>query len=265
MRDFRDAKAMAHTLREALKEKSVSLTHGESLELVAKTLGFRDWNELAGKIRAGKPTIGSSGSVTITPRTSSAGVVHPIIPLRDMVLFPQMVRPIFVGRAKTARAIGSALATKSSVLVVTQRRAAEDAPGRDDLFSVGVTANVVNCQKLPDDTLKLFVAGLQRGAIVRMVDEEYAAAEVAPIEERRGLSAEAATLSRAVIDAWPTLFRQPPTEDPGALADSVGSLLAIEIEKKQQILEAADVVARLEMVLDLMKAGRARPEPPSIG
>jgi uncharacterized protein len=248
MRDFRDAKAMAQTLREALKAKSVSLTHSESLELIAKTLGFHDWNELAARIRASQLTV--SGTETFVPATNvplaSTGAVAPIIPLRDLVLFPQMVRPIFVGRTKTIRAIECAMATDSRVLVATQKRAAEDDPALDALYPVGVTANVINCQTLPDGTLKLFVEGLQRTAIVRLVDEEYLAAELAPINESRGLSAEADSLSRAVLDAYqiyanvdlssltlgPVHLRLPSIGDPGRLADSVAPLLSVEIEKK---------------------------------
>ena len=274
MRDFRDAKAMAQTLRDALKAKSLSLTHSESLELIAKTLGFHDWNELAARIRASQPTESwtetfvSAANVPLT----SAGAVHPVIPLRDLVLFPRLVRPIFVGRLKTILAVESAIATDSRLLVVTQQRAAEDAPTLDALYQVGVTANVINHHTLPDGTLKIFVEGLQRTAIVRLIDKEYLEAEVAPIKESRGRSAEAVVLSRAVLDAYliyanvdfssltrrPGLFRLPSIGDPGLLADSVAPLLSIEIEKKQQILETSDVVVRLEMILDLMKAGPPR-------
>jgi len=280
MRDFRDAKAMAQTLRDALKAKSLSLTHSESLELIAKTLGFHDWNELAARIRASQPS--ESGTETFVSAANvpltSAGAVHPVIPLRDLVLFPQAVRPIFVGRLKTILAVESAIATDNRVLVVTQQRAAEDAPTLDALYPVGVTANVIQHHTLPDGTLKIFVEGLQRTAIVRLIDKEYLQAEVAPIKESRGLSAEAVTLSQAVLDAYqiyanvdfssltpgptersvgrnPVLFRLPSVGDPGLLADSVASLLSTEIEKKQQLLETSDVVVRLEMILDLMKGG----------
>lgn len=275
MRDFRDAKAMAQTLREALKAKSVSLTHSESLELIAKTLGFHDWNELAARIRASQPS--ESGTKTFVSAANvpltSAGAVHPIIPLRDLVLFPKAVSPIFVGRYKTIRAVESAIATDSRVLVVTQKRAAEDDPTLDALYPVGVTANVINHLTLPDGTLKIFVEGLLRTAIVRLIDKEYLEAEVAPIKESRGLSAEAVTVSRAVLDAYliyanvdfssltqePVLFRLRSIEDPGLLADSVAPLLSVGIEKKQQLLETSDVLARLEMILDLVKAGPPHP------
>src|SRR5467141_3393245 len=130
MRDFRDAKAMAQTLREALNVKSVSLTHSESLELVAKILGFRDWHVLAAKIQASQPTVPESGtSVPATTLPSiSAGTGIPIFPMRDLVLFPQMIVPIFVGRDKTRRAVDCAMAGDGRVLVVSQRRGADDDP-----------------------------------------------------------------------------------------------------------------------------------------
>jgi ATP-dependent Lon protease len=188
-----------------------------------------------------------------------------------------MVRPLFVGRAKTMRAVECAMATDSRVLVATQKHAAEDDPALDALYPVGVTAKVINSQTLPDATLKLFVAGLQRTAIIRLVDEEYLCAEAAPIKESRGLSAEAVTLSRAVLDAYqiyanvdfssltvgPVRFRVPSIGEPGLLADSVAPLLSIGIEKKQQLLETSDVVARLEMILDLMKGGPPATQHPS--
>jgi Lon protease-like protein len=273
MRDFRDAKAMAQTLREALKTKSVSLTHSESLELVAKTLGFHDWNVLAAKIQASQPPAAESGTsvpVTILP-SISAGAGIPIIPMRDLVVFPQMNTPIFVGRDKTRRAVECALASDRRVLVVAQKRDADDDPTLEALYPVGVRASVINCQTQVDGKLKVFISGLDRRAIVRLIDAEFLAAEVAPIEEGRGQSAEAVTLSRAVLDAYQIYakvdfsslppgprvrFSLPSIGDPSLLADTVAPLLSIGIEKEQQLLETSDVVTRLEMILDLMNAGR---------
>jgi ATP-dependent Lon protease len=109
MRDFRDAKTMAQTLRQALKAKSVSLTHSESLELVARTFGFPDWNFLAAKIQASEPAAGQPVPATV-PAATSTGSIVPIIPMRDLVLFPQMVMPVFVGRERTRRAVERAMA-----------------------------------------------------------------------------------------------------------------------------------------------------------
>ena len=273
MRDFRDAKAMAHTLREALKAKSVSLTHSESLELVAKALGFPDWNFLAAKIQHSQPA--SAPSEAPVPDAGSAaapaGAVVPIVPMRDLVLFPQMIAPIFVGRDKTKRAIERALATDRRILVLTQRRSADDDPAPDALYSVGVTAGVVNCVTLADATLKLVVSGLERAAVVRSIEEEFLAAEIAPCEESRGETVEAVALSGAVADAYRVYanldytavpkpiqarLRLPNIEAPGLLADSVAPLLSVGIDQRQQLLESCDVVTRLEKILELLRAGQ---------
>jgi Lon protease-like protein len=281
MRDFRDAKArdikardvkaMAHTLREALKSKSVSLTHSESLELIAKTLGFHDWNVLAARIQAGQPTV--TGAGTSVPAAAlpsmSAGAGVPIVPIRDIVLFPQMIMPIFVGRDKTRRAVDSAMARNCPVLVVAQRRPADDDPTLDDLYPVGLTANVINRQTQADGVLKVFVSGVERAAIVRLIRDEFLTAEIELIEERRGQSAEAVALSNDVLNAYqsyanvdfsPSPQRPrsglPSIGNPSLLADTVAPLLSIGIENKQKLLETSDVVTRLEMIRDLMQAAR---------
>jgi ATP-dependent Lon protease len=267
MRDFRDAKAMAQTLREALHAKSVSFTHSESQELVAKILGFRDWNVLAAKIQASQPTATSVRATTSIP----AGAGIPIFPMRDLVLFPHMIAPIFVGRDKTRRAVECAIAGDRRVLVLAQKRGADNPETLECLYPVGVTASVIDRQTQVDGVLKVSVSGLQRTAIVRLINDEFLAAEVVPIEEERGQSPEAATLSRAVLEAYQVYanvdFSSPPAGpkarfglpsigDPSLLADTVAPLLSIGIEQRQQLLETSDVVTRLETILDLMNASR---------
>ncbi len=190
MRDFRDAKAMAHTLRDALKAKSVSLTHSESLELIARTLGLPDWNFLAARIQASQPMLVPSAKGTVPVPSVSTATIVPILPIRDLVLFPQMVTPLFVGREKTRLAVEEAMTADGRVLVVTQRRATDDNPALDALYPVGVTAAIVNCATQVDGTLKLFVSGLERAAIVRLVKAKFMAAEVARIDETGGDTAE---------------------------------------------------------------------------
>jgi ATP-dependent Lon protease len=276
MRDFRDAKAMAQTLREALKTKSVSISHSESLELIARSFGLPDWNYLAAKIQASEAApqlsvtpVPSSLAASMPAMPSGAGI--PILAIRDLVIFPQMVAPIFIGRDKSRRAIERAVATDGRVLVLTQRRAADDDPGFDDLYPVGVMASVIHNTTLLDGTLKLFISAHRRTLATRPVEAQFLAAEIAPVEDTSGHSDEAVAMFRAVLEAyqrWANVdfsavpqgpqagLRLPSMEEPGALADAIAPLLPIAIEQRQQLLETADVVARLQAILELMKSSR---------
>jgi len=267
MRDFRDAKAMAKTLREALNAKSLALTTSESQELVARILGFRDWNVLAARIQSNDtPTT----SVQANSPTSTEEKI-PLVPMRDMVLFPHMVSRIFVARDKTRQAVEHALAGDRRVVVVAQRSGIDDRPSTADaLHSVGVIANVVDRQTQVDGALKVTVCGLQRTGIVRVTDGEFLAAEVKVIEEQGRQSKEAGALSNAVLNVYQTYadvdfsalppgskarFSMPSVGDPSQLADTVAALLSTGIEQKQQLLETSDVVARLKRLIELMSAG----------
>ena len=182
-----------------------------------------------------------------------------------------MVAPIFVGRDKTKRAIERAIATDGRILMVTQRRSADDDPGWDDLYSVGVLASVIHNATLLDGTLKLFISGHERHAIARPVEQSFLAAEVTALEElaatrpkrwccfarcSRPTSAGPMSISPACLRGRKRRLRLPSMEEPGALADAIAPLLPIAIEQKQQLLETADVVARLEAILELMKSSR---------
>jgi ATP-dependent Lon protease len=265
MRDFRDAKAMAQTLREALKTKSISLTHSESLELVAKMLGFHDWNELTAKIQSE-----SEGAVanpaTLIPASAAPPVARadlPVVPMRDIVLLPHMIVPLFVGRDATKLALERAMAEDRRILVVTQRREADDHPTPSALYSVGVTASVIDLVKLDDGTLKVLAKCLKRAAIMQWAEGPFLAAAVSPIEETRGNDEEALALSRAVREKLKAHRKTDilssahdhlsDIEEPGLLADAVASHIIGKIEQKQEILEAADVITRLQKVLALMQ------------
>src|SRR6266704_2881849 len=257
MRDFRDAKAMAQTLREALKPKSISLTNSESLELVAKMLGFHDWNVLSAQIQA-------------NPEKDRArtplGADLPIVPCRDIVLFPNMGIALFVGRDSTKRALECAMAGDRRVLAVTQRRAGDDDPDPSALYGVGVIATVIDLMSLGDGTIKLFVKTLKRAAIVGFVRGQFLTAQITSMEEVRGDTDEAFALSRAVLEKLEAhrdedLLTSPHARlshirEPGILADAVAPHLAARIEQKQELLETGDVVSRLEKVLALMNAVR---------
>jgi uncharacterized protein len=266
MRDFRDAKAMAQTLRVGLKSKSISLTHSESLEQVAKLLGFQDWNVLSARIQAEQRSPGSKpgtkNSVT-GPVPIPAGTVLPTMPVRDIVLFPKMIVPLILGRDMSMRAVEPAMAGDKRILVVTQRRPADDSPGPDDLYGVGVMASVIDLETPDDGTMRLIVKGLERAAIARWAGlVPFLAAEIAAIQESRGQAAEAFALTRAALEklkTYPSIkFPFPRFEridrDPSVVADAIASHLSARIDQKQDILETSDVIARLEKILALMKA-----------
>jgi len=260
MRDFRDAKAMAQTLRDTLKTKSVSLTHSESLELIAKAFGLHDWNVLAASIEAAQPA-----DKRPTPSVA-AETVMPIVPLRDIVLFPQMIAPIFIGRDKTRLAVAEARTGGGELFAVKQRRSGDDDPAFGDLHSVGVTARVIDSVTLKDNTIKLMVAGHQRATLVRQVEGPFLSAEVAPVQETQvDLTADILALSQQVLDANKAYANLPRAAfrnyltDPAMLVDSIAPLLqimSIGTDRMQEILEANGVVKRLEILLELMKAGR---------
>jgi len=263
MRDFRDAKAMAHTLREALKTKSVSLTHSESLELVATILGFHDWNVLSATIQSEvQPAANPGSTIPATVRLAAENQL-PTVALRDIVLFPHLHVPLFAGRAKTIHAVERAMAEDRRILVVTQRRSGDDNPTAAVLYGVGLTASVTDLIKLNDGTIKLLVKTLTRATIVRLVEDPFLTAEIAPFDESRGQDEEAIALSRAVLE---TLFaarnvgqisfiydRSQDLKEPGTLADAAAAILTCDIRQKQDLLETGDVVSRLQKILALMK------------
>jgi ATP-dependent Lon protease len=272
MRDFRDAKAMAQTLREALTAKSVSLTHSESLELVAKVLGFRDWNVLSARIQSEPlppdtnplaPDANLDTAIWVAATPAPSGTALPVVPLRDVVLFPHMIAPIYAGRATTKQAVERATAADKRFLAVTQRLAADDNPTRDALYSVGVTASVIDAMPLADGTLRLIVNCHQRAAIAHLAEGPFLAAEIKPIEETRGRDPEAFAMSRTVLEKVQARLNinlsSPPYQrllhitEPGILADAVAPFLSNDVSKRQDLLETTDVITRLEKILALMK------------
>jgi ATP-dependent Lon protease len=251
MRDFRDAKAMAQTLRDALKTRSITLTHSESLELVARTLGFQDWNVLSAAIQASEPEA--------KPRKTSTAM--PVTPMRDVVFFPQVMTSIFVGRDKTKRAIEAAMAGDRQLFVVTQRRPGDDDPDFSALYSVGVTADILERLEFPDGNWRVKVSCAGRASIFRPLQGDYLAADITPIEETRTTTVEAFAQVREILDAYETYAKAPPptyfrglSREPGVFADVAVQLVKMDIDKMQQMLEISDVVTRLETVLAWMKA-----------
>ena len=255
MRDYRDAKAMAQTLRQALKERSVSLTHSESLELVAKVLGLADWNTLSARIDA-SPKAAPSQLPTVR---------KPVLAMRDLVLFPDMTSPIYAGRPKSLAAIEQAMATDREFFSVAQRRAADDDPGPDDLYALGVVARPLDVFKMPDGSTKMQVQGLRRARATRFDTEGGClVAELAPVSREGAAREETATVSRELLQRFAAhanidlasppqaLAILPHLQDPGRIADMIAQYLSLTLEQRQQLLETTDVVQRMQMILTLM-------------
>jgi ATP-dependent Lon protease len=190
----------------------------------------------------------------------------PVLPLRDIVVFPHMVVPLFVGREKSVRALEEVMKTDKQILLVTQKDRDEDDPAPEDIFDVGVLASVLQLLKLPDGTVKVLVEGKSRAAVLKFTPrEEFYEADIAAIDEEGGEAHEAEALSRAVIEQFENyvkLNKKVPPEalaaipqitEPGKLADNIAAHLAVKIQDRQQLLEIFNVVKRLEKVFALME------------
>ena len=181
MRDFRDAKSMAQTLRESLTAKAVTISHSESLELVSKMLGVADWNTLSALLQTDRREPG----LPVAPnQTRTATATYPAIPVRDFVPFPTAIFPLFVGRVKTMQALDQAFEGQREVVLAIQRQSGVDEPGLEDVYEIGVLAQLLELERLGDGTLKVLMQAHRRVAI-RRFDRESGAfeAEVADVSE----------------------------------------------------------------------------------
>ena len=193
-------------------------------------------------------------------------VQYPLLPLRDIVVFPQMIVPLFVGRDKSVAALEAAMEGAKEIFLVSQLDPAEDDPGRDALYDTGVVAVVLQLLKLPDGTVRVLVEGKHRASLVSM-DESgtYLVAEVASVEDIAAEGPEAAALMRSVAEQFenyaklnkklpaetPVQLRE--IEDAGRLADAVAANINVKVSDKQSLLVEADPVKRLEMVFAFME------------
>ena len=195
-----------------------------------------------------------------------SGVLYPVLPLRDIVVFPHMIVPLFVGREKSVRALEDVMKDDKQILLVTQKNAAQDDPNPEDIYEVGAVGTVLQLLKLPDGTVKVLVEGGQRARITSFAEnEEFFQAYAELIEESAGEAQELEALSRAVVSQFEQYIKLnkkiPPEvlvsinqiEDSGKLADTVASHLALKIAEKQQLLECATVSERLERVYSFME------------
>jgi ATP-dependent Lon protease len=191
----------------------------------------------------------------------------PLLPLRDIVVFPQRVSPLFVGREKSVRALEEAMAGGKEIVLATQQDAAEDDPAPAAIHKVGVLASVLQLLKLPDGTVKVLVEGKSRVTITHWAQTEpLFVVDVADLPEEQGASREAQALARTASDqfeGYQKLNRKIPTEvvaglaqisEPGRIADIIAANLAVKIEQQQDLLETTSVPQRLEKILGLMES-----------
>ncbi|ABQ66760.1 endopeptidase La [Rhizorhabdus wittichii] len=190
----------------------------------------------------------------------------PVLPLRDIVVFPHMIVPLFVGREKSVAALESAMAADKSIFLVAQLDPAEDDPDRDALYDLGVVATVLQLLKLPDGTVRVLVEGKQRARLEALTGEDaHLTAEVELIEEAEAEGTEVAALMRSVVDQFENyarLNKKLPAEtsvqlgqieEAAKLADAVAANISIKVSDKQALLVELDPAKRLEMAFALME------------
>src|SRR6266545_2572957 len=191
---------------------------------------------------------------------------YPVLPLRDIVVFPHMIAPLFVGRKKSILALEEAMRSDTFILLATQKNASDDDPATEAIYEVGTLSSVLQLLKLPDGIVKVLVEGAQRAKVVKYTDRsEYYEAEAVALGDTMGERVEAEALARSATTEFESYVklnkRVPPAvvgvvqqiEDYAKLADTIASHLAVKIPDRQAILETTAVTERLEKVLGLIE------------
>src|SRR5579863_4975770 len=197
---------------------------------------------------------------------TARAALYPVLPLRDIVVFPHMIVPLFVGREKSVRALEDVMKDDKQILLATQKNAAQDDPSTADIFTVGTIGTVLQLLKLPDGTVKVLVEGGQRARITRFAENEaFFQAQAEVIGEKQGTHQEIEALARTVVgqfEQYIKLNKKIPPEvlvsinqidEPAKLADTVASHLTLKIPEKQELLETETVSERLERVFGYME------------
>jgi len=200
------------------------------------------------------------------PASPAEIVQYPLLPLRDVVVFPHMVIPLFVGRPKSIKAMETAMEAGKSILLVAQKSAAKDDPGPQDMYAIGCVSNILQMLKLPDGTVKVLVEGGTRAQIREVVDvRTHWVAEAVPVPLDGTPAPEVEAMRRALLsafDQYVKLNKKIPPEiltslsgidEAGRLADTVAAHLPLKLEQKQQVLEMSDVRQRLEHLLSQLE------------
>ena len=192
---------------------------------------------------------------------------YPVLPLRDIVVFPHMIVPLFVGREKSIRALEEVMRTDTFILLATQKNASDDDPASDAIYEVGTLASVLQLLKLPDGTVKVLVEGAERAKIgAYSARTEFYEADATVLQDVSGERVEAEALARSVVNEFENYVKlnkkvSPEVvgvvqqiEDYAKLSDTIASHLAVKIPDKQTILETTIIGDRLEKVLNLMES-----------
>jgi len=200
------------------------------------------------------------------PAAPAEIVQYPLLPLRDVVVFPHMVIPLFVGRPKSIKAMETAMEAGKSILLVAQKSAAKDDPGPQDMYAIGCVSSILQMLKLPDGTVKVLVEGGSRAQIREVVDvRTHWVAEAVPVPLDGTPAPEVEAMRRALLSAFDQYVKLnkkiPPeiltslsgTDEAGRLADTVAAHLPLKLEQKQQVLEMSDVRQRLEHLLSQLE------------
>jgi ATP-dependent Lon protease len=191
---------------------------------------------------------------------------YPLLPLRDVVVFPHMVIPLFVGRPKSIKALETAMEAGKSIVLVAQKSAAKDEPAPEDLYAIGSIANILQMLKLPDGTVKVLVEGSQRAHLNEVVDlKTHFAVSVTPVPADAATDHETEAMRRTMIqqfDQYVKLNKKIPPEiltslagidEAGRLGDTIAAHLPLKLEQKQEVLEMFDVKRRLDHLLKLVE------------
>jgi ATP-dependent Lon protease len=198
------------------------------------------------------------------PNIFNPANTFPVLPLRDIVVFPHMIVPLFVGRAKSVKALEAVMKDDRQILLASQKDAGEDEPSEEDIYRVGALANVLQLLKLPDGTVKVLVEGRSRAKITGFVSNpEYFEATIDAVEEKEAEGDTVSALARSLVERFERyvkLNKNVPEEavaniseidDPSKLADTIAGHLSVKLSERQTLLEEPDVAKRMEKILAL--------------
>ncbi len=193
--------------------------------------------------------------------------VIPVLPLRDVVVYPHMVIPLFVGRDKSIKALEAAMEDDKQIMLVAQKSASQDDPQADDMYRIGTLSSILQLLKLPDGTVKVLVEGSERARILHFLgSDEYFKAQITPLKSEELEERDSEVLVRSVMnqfDQYVKLNKKVPPEilsslsgidDPARLADTIAAHMSLKIEEKQAVLEIVDLRERLEHLMGIMES-----------